>query len=158
GNDFRGYEALIKAGKLPPRTTLIDLTTERNRQIYPDPTPGEGTGYGALCAAAAALAAPQADIILVRVDGFAPQQMDEIIRRIQGEVMLPYLQVRKDELDRDKGLLRRQRQEILDERKAILRDFTDETELLRDFAFLGPVRGWVISNREWSLQRLAWQA
>src|SRR5207249_8866020 len=77
---------------------------------------------------------------------------------IQGEVVMPYLQARKEELDRDKGLLRRQRQEILNERKAILRDYTDETELLREFAFLGAVRGWIISNREWSLQRLAWQA
>src|SRR5262249_20180002 len=70
----------------------------------------------------------------------------------------PHVQARKDEIARAQGLLRRQRQEILNERKAILRDYTDETELMRDFAFLGPVRGWIVSNREWSLQRLAWQA
>ncbi len=159
GNDFRGYEELIKAGRLPARTSFVDLTTERNPEIYPEPVGGDGKelGHGALCAAATALAAPDADIVLVRVDGFGPSQMHDIIRRIQGEFMMPHVAARQEEVERIKGLLRRRRQEILDERKAILRDYTDETELMRDFAFLGPVRGWIISNREWSLQRLAWQ-
>src|SRR5262249_9265564 len=122
GNDFRGYEELIKAGRLPARTTFVDLTTERNPEIYAEPMGEDGkVGHGALCAAATALAAPDAEIILVRVDGFGPSQMHDIIRRIQGEFMMPHVAARQEEVQRIKGLLQRRRQEILDERKAILK-------------------------------------
>ncbi len=152
--DFRLWQKL-----LPPRTRLVDLTTERNPEIRPAPELEEADqpGHGTLCAQAAALAAPEAELTLIRLDGTAPYQLDEVLRYVQGGFVSALTERRRDELIEIRALLERRRSEILKERKEILEDFTDETAQENDFGFLGAMYGWVFSDRTWIRQRLAYQ-
>ncbi len=105
-------------------------------------------GHGSQCALAAALAAPQAELVLVRVGAASPYQLEEIVRTMRGgNLSSPYLDRRRDELVTARAELNLLRAQVLSERKKILEDFTDETDLQKDFAFLGPVYGWVFSQR-----------
>jgi len=83
--DFAGWQALV-GKKLPPRTRLIDLTAERNPDLKPDPMPSaEGIGHGTHVALAAAMAAPAADMLLIRIDPAAPHQLLTLARSLNGE-------------------------------------------------------------------------
>jgi hypothetical protein len=156
--DFRGYEALVSTGKLPANTRIVDLTAERNPNLRPDPLPGDlkGPGRGTQCALAAVLAAPEVELTLIRVDPGAPYQVRSAADNIAGNrVRSDNLQRRGDELVRDRVALRKRHAELMRERHFILQDFTDETDLQRDYGILGPVRAWVFSDREWHALSLA---
>src|SRR5262249_14844305 len=167
--DFRGYETLIAAKQLPPGTRLVDLTTEKNPELYPESMPGDPKqlGHGTLCARAAAIAAPEADLVLVRIDGDDPEQVQRVIQLTRGDTIRPHMERRLSELVATKNALRAQRQHILEERQRILLDFTDDVKRDSDivgrpvrrgeFDYLGAVYGWLLNPRDWSVQRLAWQ-
>ncbi len=83
--DFRGWEALV-GKELPVGTRLFDLTAERNENLKPDAEPpGAGSGHGTLVARAAAVAAPEADMVLIRIDPAAPYQLLTLARALNGE-------------------------------------------------------------------------
>ena len=84
--DFRGYEKFLGRG-LPPATRCVDLTSERNPSLEPDPfpSPPDAAGHGTRCALAAAVAAPEAQITLIRVDPNAPHQVQEVASFIYGQ-------------------------------------------------------------------------
>jgi hypothetical protein len=89
-DDFQGYADMVKAGRLPAATRVVDLTTARNGDLTPDPFPTtSGLGHGTRCALAAVLAAPEANLTLVRVDPAAPYQVQEAARFINGEAFVP---------------------------------------------------------------------
>jgi hypothetical protein len=157
--DFRAWRKLIADGQLSPRTRLVDLTTEQDPEIYPAPPEGdsEQPGHGTLCAQAAALAAPEASLTLIRLDGNAPYQLQEVLRYLQGGYFSPLSEKRRDELTELRALLERKRAELLKERREILENFTDETDLMDDFGFLGSMYGWVFSDRAWHRERLQYQ-
>jgi hypothetical protein len=98
--DFRGWESLVGKG-LPAHTRHFDLTAERNDHLKPDAPPaGAGLGHGTEVARAAALAAPGADLVLVRIDPEAPYQMLTVARALNGEQHRSLnLARRADELD-----------------------------------------------------------
>ena len=156
--DFRGWDRLVKEGRLNGKTRLVDLTAERNRDLTPAPSGSKDQlGHGAHCALAAALAAPDAELTLIRTDAQDAYQLQEIVGYLRGGGLFStHLQRRQDELASEKTLLDEQRAKILAERRVMLDDFTDESEQIRDFAFLGPIRGWVFSRREWLRQRLTY--
>jgi len=157
-SDFGGYEALVQSGKLPAGTRLVDLTTERNALLIPDPLPQEPSalGHGTQCALAAALAAPEAELSLIRIDPAAPYQVQTAARYISGDMVgSENLTRRLDELVRDRAALRQRRSVLQEERRFILNNFEDETGLQRDYGILGPARAWVFSEREWHALRLA---
>jgi hypothetical protein len=82
--DFRGWEAQL-GKKLPARARLLDLTAERNANLKPDAPPaGAGTGHGTHVAEVAALAAPDAELILIRIDPAAPYQLLTVARALNG--------------------------------------------------------------------------
>ena len=153
--DFRGWEKLVKEEKLPPTTRLVDLTTERNPEIYPLPYDGPAAqiGHGALCAEATALAAPAAELVLIRVDVGDPYQLDDIVRYIEGGRPSNLIEERDGEIVARATQLRARRDFLLAERKPILKDFTDETDLRNHLDFLGPVFAWLYSDREWHRRR-----
>ncbi len=158
-HNFRGWAQLVQKGKLPAATRLVDLTPERAPDLYPAPFPSNPgqLGHGSQCALAAALAAPQAELVLVRVGSASPYQLEEIVRTMRGgNLSSPYLDRRRDELVTARAELNLLRSQVLFERKIILEDFTDETDLEKDFGFLGPVYGWVFSQRTWSRARVAY--
>jgi len=156
--DFRGWDTLVKAKKLPAATRLVDLTVERSPVLLPlPPLPGNEIGHGAQVACAAAVAAPDAEIVLIRLDGTDHFQFDEVARYLRGGVASVTLERRLDELRLEASLLVMQRNQLLKERQAITENFADETELFFDFGFLGPVYGWLFSQRDWLNQRMAEQ-
>ena len=153
--DFRGFEELVKSGKLPATTRLVDLTTERSPDLFPAPYPkGTVLGHGTQCAFAAAVAAPALDLTLVRIPGDEPQQLDELNRYFRGETLSATLERRLDELRVASSLLNLQHNQLLKERRLLLDNFRDEEGMRADFGFLGPVYGWIFSEREWHRQRL----
>jgi hypothetical protein len=122
--DFRGWEGLV-GKQLPKKTSLLDLTAERNVGLLPDAPPGDGNGLGAgtQCAVAAAAAAPDAEFTLVRIDPAAPYQLGEVARFINGERFLPIsLEHREADLETDRRNLERRQEEVNKERQALLNE------------------------------------
>jgi hypothetical protein len=154
--DFRGWQTLVKAGKLPKRTRLVDLTSERDPGLVPAPYSGEPQqpGHGTLCAQAAALAAPEAEIVLIRTDAIDPYQLREILRYVQGGNYSPTIEVRRDELFVARAKLHRLRDELAKERQRVLNNFDDETDLRERVGFLGAAFGWLYSERTWHRARM----
>ena len=154
--DFRGWEILVKKKLLPAKTRLVDLTTELDPEIYPalflgDP---DQIGHGTLCAQAAALAAPDAEIVLIRVETLDPYHLAEVARYVQGGRYSNTVELRHGELQARSGQLQARRAVLLEERKAILDNFTDETDLKDYLDFLGPFFDWLYSDREWHRARM----
>ncbi|MFO0880531.1 MAG: hypothetical protein U0840_24560 [Gemmataceae bacterium] len=124
-DDFAGWEKLKgrKDGdtKLPD-PTLLDLTAERNSDLRPDPFPSKsGEGYGTRCARSFLRAAPEAELTLIRLDPFAPYQLQTVARAINGEgLKLISLEQRLAELREDRNMLDRQRTDLEAERQLIL--------------------------------------
>jgi hypothetical protein len=132
-SDFQGYEELLQKKILPPKTAYVDLTAERNKDIRPDPFPGDPkeVGHGTRCALALtqALAGAGVDLVLVRVDAGAPHQLQEVARYINGEkYRSESLPRRLDEIEREQNELRKRREELKIERKRVLDNFGDEEE------------------------------
>jgi len=124
--DFRGWQPL--AGKtLPPRTRLFDLTAERNVNLLPDPSPaGEAVGHGTAIALAAALAAPEVDLLLIRIDPAAPYQLLTLARALNGEPLRSLnLAQRGDDLDEMQAELERRRAALLLRRAAQMQKAPD---------------------------------
>jgi hypothetical protein len=153
--DFRGWEDLVKRKLLPVKTRLVDLTTELNPEIYPAPGEGgAGAGHGTQCAQAVALAAPQAELILIRTPLDDPHHLHDVARYIEGGAHSNLIERRHGELVARAAALTARREELLRERRIILEDFTDETDLRESLSFLGPVFAWLYSDREWHRQRM----
>jgi hypothetical protein len=125
--DFRGWQGLV--GKdLPDGTTLVDLTRARNRDLQPDPAPGDpqALGHGTRCAQLLMQAAPEAALTLIRIAPAAPYQLQEAARFINGEnVRSLSLANRADELEDDHLTLETERKPLLEERRFILNAIED---------------------------------
>lgn len=157
-SDFRGWDKLIAAKKLPASTRFIDLTGERDLDLVPQPAGDpERIGHGVQCALAAHLAAPEAQLNLIRIDATAPHQIYELIQYFRGGWLSEALRRRQDEISADRQALRNRRAELLEERRKLLEDFTEESEIQRNYGFLGPVMGWIFSERDVHYQRLRYQ-
>jgi len=155
--DFRGWDKLIEKKLLPAKTRLVDLTTEANPKIEPNGYPQDGVeyGHGTLCARATAIAAPDAEIVLIRIDTVDPAHLAEIVRYVsQAGRFSATLDKRDGEVLARTGELRNRRAELLEERRIILNDFKDETEQKDYRGFLGPFYTWLYSDREWHRQRM----
>jgi hypothetical protein len=137
--DFRGWSTAQAAKQLPASTRYVDLTSERNQNLEPDPFPGDPKtlGRGTRCALAVALAAPEAELTLVRIDPAAPYQLLDVARYINGEPVQSYpLAQRVAEIETAKEVLDARRQQLLEERRLVLEDFGDETANARREAYL----------------------
>jgi hypothetical protein len=134
-SDFRGFEGFIKNKQLPPRVRYVDLTAERNRDLRPDPFPGDAqeVGHGTRCALALsrAMAGSAVDFVLIRIDPSTPYQLQEVARYINGETYRSESIVqRTDELARDRVTLRTRRADLAVERRAALDNFgQDEADV-----------------------------
>jgi hypothetical protein len=114
-------------------------------------------GHGTLCAQAAVLAAPEAEIVLIRADFNDPYELYDIVRYTQGGKVSQRIEKQYGELVAHAALLRVRRAHLLAERKAILSDFTDETDQKEYLGFLGPFYSWLYSDREWHYDRMKQQ-
>jgi hypothetical protein len=154
--DFRGWKQLVDEKKLPAKTTLVDLTTSEDPDVYPRHFVGDAKaiGHGTLCAQAAALAAPDAELMLIRIDVIDPSQLQDIVRYIQGGKFSSLVEYRNGALLAYAAQLSARRAELLEERRIVLNDFSDETDKKHFLGFLGPVYAWLYSDREWHRQRM----
>jgi hypothetical protein len=84
GSDFTGAEKLIGNG-LPKKTRVLDLTAELNPEIVPSPTDPNRAGMGTAAALALAVASPDAELVLVRIDPGAIFQLFGILKVIRKE-------------------------------------------------------------------------
>jgi hypothetical protein len=126
--DFGGWEKLV-GNRLPKDTRLVDFTTARNPSLLPDPMPSSDgpLGQGTLCALAVRAAAPEAPLVLVRVDPAAPYQLLTIAKMINGDFYsMDVLEQRRRELEHDRDVLDRRRQDLQDERRKALENLTFE--------------------------------
>ncbi|MCI0462403.1 MAG: S8 family serine peptidase [Gemmataceae bacterium] len=156
-SDFEGHEALVKSGRLPAGTRLLDLTAQRTFTLFPEPPPADPKrlGHGTRCALALALAAPDSDLTLIRIDPAAPHMLRELAGYLRGEtVTSTYLELRLEELVTDLRELKRRRLELLEERQLILERFDDEQDFDRQYGILGNVGAWLFSDRRWHQLRL----
>jgi hypothetical protein len=154
--DFQGHEGLVKSGRLPRGTRLVDLTTQRNAALFPEPPADpKRLGHGTRCALALALAAPEADLTLIRIDPAAPHMLRELAGYLRGEpVTSVYLEQRRHELAEEIRVLRERRLTLLAERRIIQERFDDEQDFDRQFGLLGAVGDWLFSDRRWHQRRL----
>lgn len=125
-DDFTGWEKLRgrKDGSTRlPDPVLLDLTAERNPDLRPDPFPTTtGDGEGTRCARAFLLAAPEAELTLIRLDANAPYMLQTIARAINGEALriislerrLTELRTARVQLDLRRAELDAERRQILD--------------------------------------------
>lgn len=158
--DFRKWKEFVGSKKLPANTRLVDLTSERSPQITPLPEmPGDTPGQGTLAAVAAAQGAPQAEIVLIRVDLNDPYQILEVLGYLKGEKFSEMILRRFDELQAARAEIVARRKVLADERAALLKKFPDEKELDEEdqFSFLGAAFGWVFSDRDFHRQKMAEQ-
>lgn len=131
--DFRGWQALAGT-KLPAATQFLDLTRERNRDFEPDPFAGDPNvlGQGTRHALAAVLAAPEAELTLVRVDPESPHQLAAAARYVNGEPFLSLgIDQRGQELQEDRDALDKRREELLVERRVVLDNFDSDDAALK---------------------------
>src|SRR5262249_33044199 len=99
---------------------LIDVTSPRNPSLEPDPMPTTdgALGSGSLAALAVHQAAPAAQLVLFRLDPSAPHQLYLLARMLNENNVVPRdLEVRYEEVVREREFVDRRRTELLAERK-----------------------------------------
>jgi hypothetical protein len=130
--DFAGWEALVGKG-LPAGTRMIDLTRERNFNLEPDPYPsGRGPGQGTLFARAVAAAAPEAELVLIRVDPAAPYMLQTVARAVAGEsAVSPALEQRILDVANERNRFDTRRQALLEERRRVFEDLSEVDEAVK---------------------------
>jgi hypothetical protein len=131
--NFRGYGRLV-GKELPANTQLIDLTAERSPDLQPDPFLGDADalGHGTLCAVAAALAAPAAQLYLIRIDPAAPYQLFNLARYVNGEAVTSLsLDRRAQQLTDEAEDLRLRRADVLRERSVVLDNFSQDEAMVK---------------------------
>jgi hypothetical protein len=134
--DFRGYEALV-GKQLPASTKLLDLTATRSASLepeLPDDKSAEASN-GTQYATAVALAAPDAELLLIRVDPSAPYQLLDVARLINGDTALPFvLALRLEEIEVERFNLRLAWEDMIRDRNALLEKFgqDEDTQKLRE--------------------------
>lgn len=128
--DFSGWRGLV-GKQLPEDTRLIDLTRSRNNDLEPDPDPGDGKtlGHGAHMALAVMAAAPEVELVLIRIDPAAPYMLQQVARAINGEdVASENLRNRLSRLDAERFGLDQDLTALLEERRQLFKKFTDVSQ------------------------------
>jgi hypothetical protein len=130
--DFRGWEAFRGKG-LPKNTRLLDLTSERNTSIEPEAYEAEAKqGYGTQCALAAALAAPDVEMILIRIDPAAPYQLKTVAAAIQSDpIRTESFERRAVDYEAENDRIRLRWRDLIFERNVVLRQFEQDDETVK---------------------------
>ena len=125
--DFSGWRGLV-GKQLPGDTLMVDLTAERNDDVQPDPNPGDGKtlGHGVHMALAVLRAAPQVELVLVRIDPAAPYMLQEVARAMNRESLASEsLDGRRAHFAAVRYQLDQQAAPLLEERRHVFKQFAD---------------------------------
>jgi hypothetical protein len=130
--DFSGLAARL-GKELPKDTPHLDLTAARNYNLQPDPiAEGAEPGRGTRLALAVKLAAPDVQLVLIRVDPAAMYQLLTVARYTHGDVFRPENLVNRNrELLADNDDLRVQRAKLTEERAAMATEFSQEDDIIK---------------------------
>jgi hypothetical protein len=134
GSDFSGAEKLVGT-ELPRRTWVVDLTTELSLDLLPAKADPARLDTGTVAARALAAAAPDAELVLVRIDPGSFFHLNTVVRLARGEIELTdALQARLVELANRSAALDRERRIAIDAYKAAFSDLSDNdvAKALRD--------------------------
>lgn len=133
GSDFQGYEQFL-GKQLGARTRYVDLTAECDPSIQPKRYAGDGSAIGqdTQCALAMAVAAPAAELTLIRIDAEAPYQLQAVARYISGEpVRSDCLDQLGDELAEEAIRIQQRHEQLLDERRQVLDNFGQDAATVK---------------------------
>ncbi len=136
GSDFSGASDLIGT-VLPKKTRILDLTPELSDEIQPAPSDPRRAGNGTAVARAVARAAPQAELVLVRIDPGAHFQLSGLLELIGGQSSYsPALRSRLGEIARKTTEVNRRKTEAVTEYRQAFEDLADDepTRLRRERA------------------------
>jgi hypothetical protein len=126
GSDFTGAEKLIGSA-LPKNTQIVDLTTELNPDIKPLPTDPGSAGQSLATAMAVAVTAPNAEIVLVRIDSASFFQLLEIVRLVRGETSsTSSMRSRLTEIDDQLKVITKKKDDALHEYRVAFDDLADD--------------------------------
>jgi hypothetical protein len=132
--DFGGLDARL-GREFPKTTQVIDMTAARNSTLLPDPqppTPAGEPGRGTRLALAVRLAAPDAELVLIRVDPSAMYQLLVVARFLHGDTVRPEsLVARNRELLEDNNQLGVEHTRLTAERQAMQSEFGQEEDILQ---------------------------
>jgi hypothetical protein len=128
--DFRGYAPLV-GKRLPASTRYLDLTAERNRTLEPDefPSPPGTLGRGTQAALALAVAAPEAELTLIRIDPAAPHLVQNVARFLMGEPFFSDLAaLRNAEFDAEAERLSQRSADLTRRREELLQSYGENPD------------------------------
>jgi hypothetical protein len=127
--DFAGWEQHLAPpgkGDQVGGVAFIDMTAERNREIRSEPMPGT-LGHGTVAAMAVRVAAPLADLYLVRAAADAPYQIVNVARTVRGEhFQTEAMLTRRQEIEAETTALTNRRRLAREEYIRAFEDFSDE--------------------------------
>lgn len=132
-SDFRGWESR-KGKDLPKTTRLIDLTSERNIDLDPDPYPegNKGLGRGVQLAQLVARDGPDCHLTLIRIDPAAPYMLQEIAQGISGELVRTLsLENRLRELETERIGMIQEKDLLLERRRKVLDNFGQDEDTIK---------------------------
>lgn len=127
--DFRGADRIVNYDK-SQSVTLVDLTASRNSDLQPDPyAEGDAIGGGTKSALAARLAAPECNLVLIRVDRAAAYMIGDVARYLHGDARRPENLVnRNHELLTDHEQFRITRGKLHEELAQLAANFSHDDE------------------------------
>lgn len=125
GSDFTGAEKLIGT-ELPKRTKVVDLTTELSPDLIPFNADPVRVGTGVAAAKALAAAAPDVELVLVRIDPGCYFHLNTVIKLTRGELQYTdALQVRLSELSVRIAAFEQDRAAAINAYRAAFADLSD---------------------------------
>jgi len=138
-SEFDGLE-VVKAAELPrypgfvkvktkqlPQAWLFDFTGETDPLMMPRAKIAERPGYGTATAIALHAAAPETDLLLIRVDPLAMHQVMSIAKAVIGTAgYTNALQSRIEEVTIEQELLASRRRSVADEYRKAIGDLSDD--------------------------------
>jgi hypothetical protein len=126
GSDFTGAERLIGNG-LPKNTRVIDMTSELNDEVVPTLADANRVGNGLAAARAFAAAAPDAELILVRIDPGAIFQLFTILNVANGdETYSEAMRSRLSDITLKTADLTRRKEAAINEYREAFQDLSDD--------------------------------
>jgi hypothetical protein len=126
GSDFSGADKLIGT-TLPKRTRILDLTTELNSTILPSPGDPSRSEASIAVARSVAMTAPDAELILVRIDTGSFFQLPSIVRLARGEITYSTaMRSRLFDLSAQSADLTKRKQAALAEYRLAFEDLADD--------------------------------
>ena len=130
GSDFSGAEKLIGT-ELPKRTRIVDLTTELTPNLVPAKPDPTRAGSGTAAARALGLSAPDAELVLVRIDPGCYFHLYTVTRLVSGELeYTDALRVRLSEIATRSKALDSDRNEAITAYKSAYADLSDNQTAL----------------------------